>query len=291
MWWMPMTKRMNHCLIARSGAKPTRRTIPPGGFQPIPSGLVVLPGVMEWPEAEIDLALHHAASMIPHATVVLGPVLASTERRGQDNIRERIDFRPVTSKYAASVFARDGAFILEPCSIFVSLSATTSPSSIIIHEIWHYAECCLLTDDEIVDLAVTYGVMAKMFAEIEQPIEQNPCEWLACAFVHWFRLHNHTGMVVMQEPLDTIFHQLASGGMAGRKPRKAQVEIEELYHEIERADGVEAIELALRRHRREAAESFVPSGRSPDPNRSSDPGAAGAGITASRVLTSKLRRF
>jgi len=239
-----MYETMKQFWLVEPGRKPRKKAIPEGGGQPIKKGAIVVEGTLGWPEHEVENAIYQVTSMVPQSTLVLAPVLAlpethaSEEHIWPENICDRIDHRPIETRYMADMITTDGVCFPEFGAIYISLSSTTSPSKIANHETWHYAETHLFTDKEVALIGMAYGVMSTFFAKIGRAMPYaEPSEWAACAFVQWLGLHNHTMMVQMQPPFETLFHELASGDMSKRPVREPRLSIDRTYLAVAEEHG------------------------------------------------------
>lgn len=239
-----MLRSTNHFWLVEPGRKPRKQAIPNGGGQPIKGGAIVVDGPIGWPDHEVENAIYQVTSMVPQARLVLTPVLAlplvtaNPSWLSPEHICDRLDHRPIDTRYMVDMITTDGMCFPELGTIFISLSSTTSPSKIANHEVWHYAETRLLTDKEVALVGMVYGVMSTFFAKAGQPMPcAEPSEWAACAFVQWLTLHTHTMMVLMQPPFETLFHQLASGAMSKRPVLEPRLSIDETYLAIAREHG------------------------------------------------------
>ena len=218
---------INVCWIRQSNGKVRKYKIRDGGSQPIPGGLIVMPGRFEWPETELQNAIEIVAIL------VIAPKLAVPGRpEAASSPRDRLDYVPIRTSFPGRWCTTDAACLFELGVIYLSLSSTTSPTSMAVHEAWHFAETRLFTDEEIDDVARSYAFTVDVLAKqgrSPRPIE--PQEWAACVFTMWMDLWNATAFVDMVDPLDRIFHALASGEMAKRRLRPAK-DIEAIYRRL-----------------------------------------------------------
>jgi hypothetical protein len=225
---------ISECWIRQSNGKVRKSKIREGGSQPISGGLIVMPGRFEWPETELHNAVGLVDDMIPKATLVIAPKLAV---RGPPEVAsspcDRLDFVPIRTFLPGRWRTTDAACVFEIGVIYLSLSSTTSPTRMVVHETWHFAETRLFTNEEIDDVARSYALTVYTLAKqgrSPNPIE--PQEWAACVFTMWLNLWNAAPFFEMFNGLDPIFHALAAGKMAKRRLRPAREDIEAIYRRL-----------------------------------------------------------